>query len=742
MARSKKRLIGWGVAVWLATQAIAWAQPALPEPSRRVMLGQSPNGRLAQNAAPEVAQRFNELKARVQAEEKIRVIVGVAAAFAPEGALGPAAAQAQRNDIGRAQSAVERRLPRNDTLRPHRFETLPFAVMEVDVEQLEALGDMEEVTHIEEDQARELLLDTSVPFIRADLNWASGATGTGWAVAVLDDGIQNNHPFLSGRIVSEACYSTHNPGQGLYSLCPSYATSSVAAGSASNCQMPGSSFLWACTHGTHVAGISSGSGATGGVSYSGVAKNSPVISVQVFTWIDSSPGRVTAWDSDILKGLERVYALRTVHNIAAVNMSLGGNAYTDQASCDAQNPSYKAMFDQLRGVGIATIVASGNDGYINGISSPGCISSAVTVGATLNNSNSVASYSNSASFLDLLAPGSSILSSVPLNAYASYNGTSMATPHVAGCWAVLKSAKPDATPLEIENALKVTGISVLDIKSGITTPRIDCKAAQDRLLNVPTVNYALSVTKAGTGVGTVTSDLGNINCGSQCSASYAEGTTVTLTASLTPGNTFTGWSGACTGTSVCTVSMMAARSVTATFNTAVLALNATSLSGAGGSTRNYSFAVPAGATNLRVEMRPGVGSSGDADLYVRFGSAPTLITYDCRPYLDGNNETCQFATPSAGTYHVMVYGFNAYTSVDLSATYEYTAPTGNCAAQTVTLTGTMSGTVNHNTCAPITTSGTVRLTSTANVSLQSADLIRLSPGFRVDLGARLGASVP
>lgn len=79
-------------------------------------------------------------------------------------------------------------------------------------------------------------------------------------------------------------------------------------------------------------------------------------------------------------------------------------------------------------------------------------------------------------------------------------------------------------------------------------------------------NYTLSVTKSGSGSGTVTSSPTGINCGSTCSASYSSGTSVTLTAAAASGSTFGGWSGACTGTGACTVSMTAARSVTATFN--------------------------------------------------------------------------------------------------------------------------------------------------------------------------------
>ena len=79
--------------------------------------------------------------------------------------------------------------------------------------------------------------------------------------------------------------------------------------------------------------------------------------------------------------------------------------------------------------------------------------------------------------------------------------------------------------------------------------------------------YTLAVSKAGTGVGTVMSSPAGISCGSTCSALFSGGSTVTLTAAPSAGSSFAGWSGACSGTGSCTVSMTAARGVTATFNT-------------------------------------------------------------------------------------------------------------------------------------------------------------------------------
>ena len=80
----------------------------------------------------------------------------------------------------------------------------------------------------------------------------------------------------------------------------------------------------------------------------------------------------------------------------------------------------------------------------------------------------------------------------------------------------------------------------------------------------------------------------------------------------------------------------------------------------------YKIEVPSGATNLTVNMN---GGSGDADLYVRFANEPTLTAYDCRPYKNGNTESCSFATPQVGTYFIMLNGYSEYANVSLTASY-------------------------------------------------------------------------
>jgi hypothetical protein len=98
------------------------------------------------------------------------------------------------------------------------------------------------------------------------------------------------------------------------------------------------------------------------------------------------------------------------------------------------------------------------------------------------------------------------------------------------------------------------------------------------------------------------------------------------------------------------------------------------ISGAAGSQQSWTMSVPSGASNLQFQLS---GGSGDADLYVRFGAAPTLSTYDCRPYTSGNNETCSFASPSAGTWHVMLHGYTAFSGTTLVGSYQ---TAGGCTA--------------------------------------------------------------
>jgi len=275
-------------------------------------------------------------------------------------------------------------------------------------------------------------LAQSVPLVEGNLAHTQGFTGAGQAIAVLDTGVDASHPFLSPRVISEGCFSSNSSDTS--SVCPNGQEAQTGPGAAAPCSPSG------CSHGTHVAGISAGSGP----SFTGVAPEANVIGVQVFSQFNSSSAClpdpapcISAFTSDIIAGLEFVLSQASSLNIAAVNMSLGGGSFT--SFCDS-DPT-KVAIDALRAAGIATVIASGNEGQTNAISGPACISTSVSVGSTTKQ-DSVSSFSNSASFLTLLAPGGQINSSVPGNGFSVFSGTSMATPHVAGAFAVLRSANP------------------------------------------------------------------------------------------------------------------------------------------------------------------------------------------------------------------------------------------------------------------------------------------------------------
>ena len=176
------------------------------------------------------------------------------------------------------------------------------------------------------------------------------------------------------------------------------------------------------------------------------------------------------YTSDTIEGLEWVYQQRNGRPVAAVNLSLGGGHFS--ATCDDE--PYNAIAGNLRSAGIAVVASAGNSGFNDGIGSPACVSSIISVGSTTKG-DQVNDFSNSAPILDLLAPGGDIRSSVPGGSFDVFSGTSMAAPHVAGAFALLRSVAPQASVAEILAALKTTGRPVRG--KGIVRPRIDVAQA-------------------------------------------------------------------------------------------------------------------------------------------------------------------------------------------------------------------------------------------------------------------------
>jgi len=156
----------------------------------------------------------------------------------------------------------------------------------------------------------------------------------------------------------------------------------------------------------------------------------------------------------------------------------------------------------------------------------------------------------------------------------------------------------------------------------------------------------------------------------------------------------------------------------------------TNLSAATSSALSYTMVVPAGASNLSFTTS---GGSGDADLYVKFGSAPTDSSYDCRPYQGGNAETCSFSAPAAGTWYVRVLAYEAFSGLSLVGDYS----TGG-GAQTYSNTGNYTISDNATVDSPITVSG--RSGNAPSTSSVSVAIVHTYQGdLKVDLVAPDGS---
>jgi subtilisin family serine protease len=374
--------------------------------------------------------------------------------------MTPASATAQQDRIVRSQDAVLARLDGEAYALHRRYRSVAALALEADARTLERLAASPEVARIEEDLRHDVTLAQSGPLVGAPAAWTAGYTGAGQAVAVLDTGVERTHPFLAGKVIAEACFSTTSAQDGTTSACPNGQSTQTGTGAATPCSGQG------CDHGTHCAGISAGKGN----SFSGVAKEAKIVAVQVFS--NTSNGGATSFTSDDVAALDWVYQQRNSFGtpVSSINMSLGGGQF--YGACDGDSPAMKQAVDNLRSAGIATVIASGNNGWTDSISHPACISSAVAVGSTTK-SDQVSDFSNAASMLKLLAPGSDINSSVTGGVFGVKSGTSMATPHVAGAWAVLKSKKPSASVDEVLAAFSSTGVSITDWRgNALARPRI------------------------------------------------------------------------------------------------------------------------------------------------------------------------------------------------------------------------------------------------------------------------------
>ncbi|WRZ94413.1 S8 family serine peptidase [Streptomyces sp. NBC_01007] len=274
------------------------------------------------------------------------------------------------------------------------------------------------------DRPVRVTLDQSVPQIGAPEAWAKGYDGTGTKVAVLDTGVDPDHPDLAGR-VKETRNFTDDPDAVDHH-----------------------------GHGTHVASTIAGSGAASGGKYKGVAPGADLYIGKVLNSAGSGP------QSGVIAGMEWAVA----EGADVVSMSLGS-----EAASDGTDPLSEAVNQLTASSGALFVIAAGNTGPSKStVGSPGAADAALTVGA-VSKQDQLASFSSRGPVKDtfavkpeITAPGVGIVAAraagtsmgTPVDAdYTSANGTSMATPHVSGAAAILAQRHPDWTADRLKQVL-------------------------------------------------------------------------------------------------------------------------------------------------------------------------------------------------------------------------------------------------------------------------------------------------
>jgi len=367
------------------------------------------------------------------------------------------------------------------------YSHLPMAFLRLRTPgSLEQLLNQPDVVQVYENGIKYPVLTSSLPFINQPAAATAGFTGSGTAVAVLDTGVNYQNSAFG------AC-TTSVPAD----CCPGGNCSNAPPAAPSGCRVAcvhdfavNDNNLDANGHGTNVSAI-----------VAGVAPDTKVVGLDVFTGNG-------AYDSDIIAAINWTIAKKAAYNIVAINMSLGdGVKYTSPCSGD----SFAVPVASSKQAGILTAIAAGNEGFTNGLSSPACVPTAVSVGAVYDGNtggwgfsnctdatsaaDKVTCFSNSANYLTVLAPGAQVTA----GGYTMF-GTSQATPHIAGTAAVLRAPIPFSmeTVDQTINRMTTTGVPVLDSKSGIITPRIDLLAAVNNA-STPTYSISGTVSKSGGG---------------------------------------------------------------------------------------------------------------------------------------------------------------------------------------------------------------------------------------------------
>lgn len=476
--KSRMRWIALALAGCFVVPSVFGAQPRIlnknepllePRPALDAPLSFEP---VLRAASSKMVPALQLQTARGDATSTIEVVVTLAEPIVP--GLRNVGDPAYDSKRARYVAAVEHEFVRLATSTGFRatrsLKHSPIVVGEISQSAVEDLAALSIVRAVEPVISIRAQRAEGAALINADDLHAAGGTGEDVGIAIFDSGIDWNHDELPSG------------------------TKVTVAGDYTDTQSEEDAGLDDFGHGTNAAGIAAGLTA-------GMARSAVLWAVKV---LDSSGnGSSTA----VLDALDDVYDGRNSFGepLRVVNMSFGGFLSDEQPinyECDSVLPSMATVLDQLTAAGITVIASSGNDGCSNGQTFPGCMSDIVSVGAVFDDNvgglsfpdpggctpdgctnsptaaDMIACYSNSGTYVDLLAPSHMAHTPELGGGYISdFGGTSAAAPYVAGVAAQIYSLRPNTTPETLLAAFKATGRPLTDSRNGITIARVDALQA-------------------------------------------------------------------------------------------------------------------------------------------------------------------------------------------------------------------------------------------------------------------------
>ena len=403
----------------------------------------------AATVVPPSAKIAPDVLAALQNASTVRVIVSLRAGAAPS-----ARSTNARTAIAAAATRALAAVAPGDFQLDRRYEATPAFAGSVTPAGAQALAVQPDVVSVAIDRVVHADLAEAVPLIRADVVQNTlGLTGAGVVVAVLDTGIDTDHPMLADSLIHQECYL-------VLATCP--AGPNVAEDGHG--------------HGTHVSGIITSNGPPIGVA--------PGASIEAFKVLDDTGNGEF---SDILLAYDQIIANHP--EVDLINMSLSDGGAYGPGICDLGIPAVTADLAATRAMGITTFAAAGNNHDKAGLGYPACLTDVVSVGAVYDANvgafscdattaaDQVTCFSQSDNALDLLAPGAVIQSTYLGGGLANLAGTSMASPAAVGVAALVLQNEPALTPANLEARLKSTGKPIVDPANGVLTCRVDAYAA-------------------------------------------------------------------------------------------------------------------------------------------------------------------------------------------------------------------------------------------------------------------------